>query len=451
MKTMNEHFKAYIPITKEEIDALWQGKTTLFILDTNILLNLYGYRKNTQDDFFKILKKLKDKIWIPYHVMLEYHRNRLKVINDKENTINEIVRCCNEVKLEFLNDKFENIEGKETPLAYKDFSRKYPDLRDEWTKIKKDINDIFSEKIKNYIEKIKQATDNDVGINNHDKVYDSLKVILQNIGKPYDQEFIETIKNDGELRFNHKRPPGYKDAAKGSSEENVFYHNGFAIPYRYGDLIIWEEIKQYVGNKDKLSKIENIVFVTDDNKNDWVQKHYSEGKTVSMARYELFDELLTKAKHINHFLIADSESFVEQSNQYLNLELNVDSVHDIKNTAAYNSKISCFEKNFSDISKRYSKKSAYSSDLENFKHLTINEKEKLFFRGIEKEHLLNSIKEVRSQIHFSEILLSEPQSKKDVIILRNRIIKLEKQLVNYLEKLNNLKYYSSFNDRFTEE
>lgn len=112
MKTMNEHFKAYIPITKEEIDALWQGKTTLFILDTNILLNLYGYRKNTQDDFFKILKKLKDKIWIPYHVMLEYHRNRLKVINDKENTINEIVRCCNEVKLEFLNDKFENIEGK---------------------------------------------------------------------------------------------------------------------------------------------------------------------------------------------------------------------------------------------------------------------------------------------------------------------------------------------------
>lgn len=104
---MNKNFKAYTPITERQIDAVWRNSATLFILDTNILLNLYSYRKNTQEDFFRILEKLKDRIWIPYHVMLEYHRNRLKVINDKENTINDIIKWCKDMRLEFPNDMLE--------------------------------------------------------------------------------------------------------------------------------------------------------------------------------------------------------------------------------------------------------------------------------------------------------------------------------------------------------
>ncbi|KES15218.1 PIN domain protein, partial [Gilliamella apicola SCGC AB-598-B02] len=330
---MNKNFKAYTPITERQIDAVWRKSATLFILDTNILLNLYSYRKNTQEDFFRILEKLKDRIWIPYHVMLEYHRNRLKVINDKENTINEIIKWCKDMRLEFPNDLLEKKDEKNIPQIFKDFSRKYPDLKNEWDKIKKDINNTFSKNKERYIERIKQVTDNGIGINNHDKVYDSLKEILINIGTAYDENFIENIKKIGKERYSHKRPPGYKDVSKDQDEDNVYYHNGCAIPYKYGDLIIWEEIKRYVNNGNNPLKIQNIVFVTDDNKDDWVQKHYSGEKTISMARYELFDELLTEAKHISHFLIADAESFVKQSNKHFNLKLDDGSVNDIKNTA----------------------------------------------------------------------------------------------------------------------
>ena len=430
---MNKNFKAYTPITERQIDTVWRNKTTLFILDTNILLNLYSYRKNTQEDFFKILEKLKEKIWIPYHVMLEYHRNRLKVINDKENTINEIIRWCRDMRLEFPNDMFEKEEKNISPIC-KDFNRKYPDLKNEWDEIKKDINNAFSQKKERYIEKIKQVTDNGVGINNHDKVYDSLKAILKNIGTAYDETFIKDITNDGKKRYEHKRPPGYKDASKDQDENNVYYHNGCAIPYKYGDLIIWEEIKRYVKNENNLSKIKNIVFVTDDNKEDWVQKHYSGKKTISMARYELFDELLTEAKHISHFLIADSESFVKQSNKHLNLDLDDDSVNDIKNTANNSRIVFLEEKNF-DIFNRRSEKAPDNLDPEDYKPYQIK---------ILKYDLVERIQSVKREIRDMEILLLKPRSKDDEIRYKKVLSGLKERLLYFSKQLDKLDKFDEF-------
>lgn len=444
---MNKNFKAYTPITERQIDAVWRNSATLFILDTNILLNLYSYRKNTQEDFFRILEKLKDRIWIPYHVMLEYHRNRLKVINDKENTINEIIKWCKDIRLEFPNDLLEKKDEKSIPQIFKDFSRKYPDLKDEWDKIKKDINNTFSENKESYIERIKQVTDNGVGINNHDKVYDSLKNILKNIGTAYDEKFIKNIKEIGKERYSHKRPPGYKDVSKDQDEDNVYYHNGCAIPYKYGDLIIWEEIKRYVNNGNNPLKIQNIVFVTDDNKDDWVQKHYSGEKTISMARYELFDELLTEAKHISHFLIADAESFVKQSNKHFNLKLDDGSVRDIKNTAN-NSRIFFTDQDIFEINNNRFEKTSVNPDSLNFRPRS--------FRSL-KYNLMKQINSLKDEINFVEMLLSESRSREEEINLRRRLIKLEDRLYDYskqlktLDSTDKLDFYKSTIDRSKEE
>lgn len=432
---MNKNFKAYTPITKKQIDSVWQSKTTLFILDTNILLNLYSYRKNTQDDFLKILEKLKDNIWIPYHVMLEYHRNRLRVINDKENTINEIIEWCKNMRLEFPNDMFEKKEEKDISSACKDFSRKYPDLKKDWNKIKEAINEKFSKEKEKYIEEIKRVTDNGVGINNHDKVYDSLMKVFKRIGTAHDKDFIEGIKNKGKERYKHKRPPGYKDATKDQSEENVYYHNGCEIPYKYGDLIIWEEIKQYVKDKNnkinknsELIEIMNIVFVTDDNKDDWVQKHYSGDKTISMARYELFDELLTEAKHISRFLIADSESFVKQSNEQFKLKLGDDSVNDIKNTSN-NLRRSFLERAAFEIFNSRLEKTPDSLDSEDFKSHSIKSR---------KFYLVQLIDSVKRDVSITEILLLESRSKEETIRYSKRLLQLEEQLLDYSKQLDNL-------------
>ncbi|WP_370622862.1 PIN-like domain-containing protein [Vreelandella alkaliphila] len=52
------------------------------MFDTNVLLNLYGYAKQTREDFFSILQSINEKLWIPYHAGLEYQRRRLNIIRN---------------------------------------------------------------------------------------------------------------------------------------------------------------------------------------------------------------------------------------------------------------------------------------------------------------------------------------------------------------------------------
>ena len=73
---MKDVFKGFYSIDNEVLKQLWKDEKTLFVFDTNVLLNLYGYAKQTRDDFFSILDAVNDKIWIPHHVGLEYQRRR---------------------------------------------------------------------------------------------------------------------------------------------------------------------------------------------------------------------------------------------------------------------------------------------------------------------------------------------------------------------------------------
>jgi hypothetical protein len=77
---MNDSFKGYYNTDSGKLKELWGSPETLFVFDTNVFLNLYGYAKQTRDDFFKIIEVLNERVWIPYHVGLEYQRRRLDVI-----------------------------------------------------------------------------------------------------------------------------------------------------------------------------------------------------------------------------------------------------------------------------------------------------------------------------------------------------------------------------------
>lgn len=60
--------------------------------------------------------------------------------------------------------------------------------------------------------------------------------------------------NEGPARFEHRMPPGFKD---GNKDENPF-----------GDLIIWYEILEK--SDDASAQFPNVLFVTNDEKSDWV-------------------------------------------------------------------------------------------------------------------------------------------------------------------------------------
>ena len=40
------------------------------MLDANVLLNLYRYPEPARKDLFKVLNKIKERIWVPYHAAL---------------------------------------------------------------------------------------------------------------------------------------------------------------------------------------------------------------------------------------------------------------------------------------------------------------------------------------------------------------------------------------------
>lgn len=293
---MSNLFKAYAPLSKDKINEIWKSDNTIFILDTNILLNLYSYRKETQNDFYKLLEKLKGKIWIPYHVMLEYHKNRLRTIANIEQFNNVIIKSYEKKLSEPPKIKFE-----------------------------KKLLDEIQIKIESFLSEIEQLLDNGVSLNKTDTIYEKIMGLIT-IGKPDSKEEIEKIIKDGEYRFKDKRPPGYSDDTK----DEYYYHIDVCIPNKYGDLIIWEQIKKHV---KKYTSINNVIFITDDNKEDWVRKYDNgTGKKIIHARYELIEELLIEADHVEHFIINDSVSFINNSPLF-DLKFKDNTVMDVKNIA----------------------------------------------------------------------------------------------------------------------
>lgn len=103
-----------------------------------------------------------------------------------------------------------------------------------------------------------------------------------------DEELIKIYK-EGETRYKNKIPPGYEDKKPTND--------------KYGDLIIWKEIMKYSSEKQK-----NIIFVTNDKKNDWFDNNY--------PRRELIREFYENTSGKNIYII-NLKTFSSESNKFL--------------------------------------------------------------------------------------------------------------------------------------
>lgn len=84
---MKELFRGYFPFSDEENSDMWEN--CIFVFDTNVLLSMYKYKEKTRTAFIDLLNKIKDRIWIPYHVAYEF------LIN-KDNTLISIFKNYDE-------------------------------------------------------------------------------------------------------------------------------------------------------------------------------------------------------------------------------------------------------------------------------------------------------------------------------------------------------------------
>jgi predicted nucleic acid-binding protein len=106
---MREQFSCFYNDESDSyLKPIWEDEKTLFVFDTNVLIDLYSFQPESREDFFKVLDKLKDRIWIPYHVGLEFQRRRLDIIKQRREHFAKIYKDVDDLNntLSFDQKKF---------------------------------------------------------------------------------------------------------------------------------------------------------------------------------------------------------------------------------------------------------------------------------------------------------------------------------------------------------
>lgn len=256
---MDEIFYGFLKPSRNELISLWDNCT--FTFDANSLLNLYRYSEDTYQSFSQALESVSDKIWLPYKAADEYFRNRIGVATQQL----EIYKA--------LNNRIIKFEEDIADLLAKHKEHKSLNSKSILTRVKR-----FTASLNKSLSAQKEEHPN---IIKDDSVLNFIiKLFRDNVGSKIDQAKLDKIYADGKIRYAEQIPPGYKDNSKDTNYK------------RYGDLIIWNELIDY-----SISNKTNLIFVTDDRKEDWWQIN---GSLTIGPRPELIQEFYDITKKRIH-------------------------------------------------------------------------------------------------------------------------------------------------------
>ena len=210
-------------------------KACVFCFDTNVLLNLYRYTPESRDNLIEVLKHaaIKDRIWLPHHVGLEYQRRRTDVLLGQLDLVHEA-----EGIIDIAIARLEKL--RRTSMFAVNA------LVDP---IKKDLEAVKAE--------VHSKKEHKPDLLEGDKIFNALTELFEGkVGEPYEAERAKAIYKLGRERYEAKVPPGYEDRSNNPNDTD-----------QYGDLILWEQTIDF----DK-SQEPPIILVTDDAKEDWWRK-----------------------------------------------------------------------------------------------------------------------------------------------------------------------------------
>lgn len=236
----------YLP----DFSNLWKSCT--FVFDANVLLHLYRFTDASRDQFFSILGKYQDRVWLPHQFALEFHRNRPTVIQEQ-----------------FVRYAF--VEAQVTKCM-SDLSASFKDSPSHPFIDSTSIITPFESAHKAVLDVIAAARKSHPNfLHGDDSVLARIDAIFEgNIGTACTPEESESICKAAQQRYRDKVPPGYKDIEK---KQNA-----------YGDYIGWSQILAYAKANKK-----SVVLISEDRKEDWWWK-VPEGNITVGPRPELRKE-----------------------------------------------------------------------------------------------------------------------------------------------------------------
>ena len=286
---MEEKFPGYRKLQEEDFSRLWNE--CIFVFDTNVLLNLYRYKTSTRNELLRIFDKIKDRLWIPHQVALEYHDERLNVIKSLMAAYDKLAKLEKENYAKIKNE-LEN------------YKERHPIIDVEM------ITAVLESNYKSISEELEKEKGSHPDWASKDDIKDKIYSLFERkVGESYAQESLEEIYRRGEIRYSLKIPPGYKD----KNEKPDF-------PYKeYGDLVLWFQL---IDESKRVNK--HIIFITDDTKKDWFIER-------SSPRPELIQEFFSETGKMLY--IYSPKDFMKWSQNYLKItvaETAIKEIEDVK-------------------------------------------------------------------------------------------------------------------------
>lgn len=383
-------------------------------LDTNVLLNIYRYSKETSDKTLYLLNKIKDRLIFSYYVAFEFTKNRKKV---ESASIEEYKKYQSKIesKYEEIINELKNISNNK--LAKKD------KLIESIIKNKEKVLQNFDISIDKKMEVFKSGLEEEICQLFEGKIID----------KYSDIEF-ESIKAEGIRRQKNQIPPGYKDEEKGEN----------------GDYYIFKQLIDYSKNNDI-----DIIFVTDDVKEDMFQTI----RGIKSPRPELLNEFNKETNHkliimtVQEFLnnkiifdenisekVLDEIKIISNENRYISIKMQMRIRKFLYRAFKYETEDE-IEENSNDISKA----------LRTIIRITEGSNDEQSFNDYENLYLLisenNYSQFINDSVKYRNKIMNIKSKEKEIINNYNKIINInssKEEFINYIDVLIN--YINIFMD-----
>lgn len=282
---MKNHFPAYFRVDRKII--LNNFDKFIVMLDASALLDIFRLPNKLSEQVFTVLYQYKKQVRIPYQAAQEFLQNIHGVLTSQ---IKQIEKTQND-----LSCLIQSLSS----------TRSQPYISNKSSLILKKLEKSISEDFKQQIQHLKEQLLYGIYQN---KILDLLNgCVLDSL----DEEEISKIKKEGDIRYNNHIPPGWKDADK---SEN-----------RYGDLIIWKEILKFAKERKN-----SILFITNDQKDDWIIREH--GMTIC-PQYALLSEFYNEVESSDiWFHIYTLDSFLDFINEKKSGLVSEETINEVRNS-----------------------------------------------------------------------------------------------------------------------
>lgn len=255
-------------------------RSAVVVPDTNFLLGFYRVSKEARDVREKILRALDGRLFVPYQVAIEFHRNRIKAASDTQAAFKPARDAL--ATLEKMIPKVGVVEHEsesaEASTAREEVRRAHAELRSSFSTLESLTSSGVDPANDSILELIEKLFDGRVG------------------PRPSNKNRIRWTREFIDHRQPMKIPPGFADApAKGDHRAA-------------GDYLLWREVIS-MAKKRRV----DVVLVTNDSKEDWWQAGHS---GVPEVPHPLLVDEFRSLTHQSYYQLSVSEFIKKASTAF---------------------------------------------------------------------------------------------------------------------------------------